>query len=55
MAGDTMNCPVCNSREVGKIATDQYYCWNCNVEFNGEEKVFTISEDGNLALVESGR
>ena len=24
-----MRCPVCNSIDVGKVETDQYYCWNC--------------------------
>ena len=43
-----MNCPVCNGREIGKIGTSQYFCWNCLVEFNDQEQVFEISEDGSL-------
>ena len=27
-------CPACGGRQVGKIGSDQYYCWNCFVEFD---------------------
>ncbi|MEL7566403.1 MAG: hypothetical protein AAGU27_16180 [Dehalobacterium sp.] len=43
-----MACPVCNGREIGKIGTNQYFCWNCLVEFNDQEEVFEITEDGSL-------
>lgn len=43
-----MGCPVCHGREIGKIGTNQYFCWNCLVEFNDQEEVFEISEDGSL-------
>jgi len=43
-----MTCPVCNGREIGKIGTNQYFCWNCLVEFNDQEEVFEITEDGSL-------
>ena len=48
MAGDKMRCPVCQSREVGIIGEDRYFCWNCQVEFNNAAEVFTISLEGNL-------
>ncbi|MBU2700914.1 putative nucleic acid-binding Zn ribbon protein [Sporomusaceae bacterium BoRhaA] len=44
-------CPVCGRRGIGKVGTDQYYCWDCCVEFiekNGQVEVFTIEDDGTL-------
>lgn len=44
-------CPVCGQHEIGRIGTDQYYCWNCCVEFvvnNDAVKVFQIETDGSL-------
>jgi hypothetical protein len=43
-----MSCPVCNGREVGKIGANQFFCWNCLLEFNNREEVFEITEDGSL-------
>ncbi|MEW6621722.1 MAG: hypothetical protein AB1420_01075 [Bacillota bacterium] len=42
------NCPVCNGRSVGRIGTEQYYCWNCLVEYNSKKEVFQVEEDGSL-------
>jgi len=28
-----MICPKCKSRAIGKIGYNQYYCWDCNIEF----------------------
>lgn len=44
-------CPLCGQREIGKIGTDQYYCWNCCVELVVSDqavKVFQIETDGSL-------
>lgn len=44
-------CPHCNCRDMGKIGTNQYYCWGCFVEFSvsGDEvKLFQVEEDGSL-------
>jgi hypothetical protein len=45
-------CPNCNGKEIGKIATSQYYCWGCFIEFaysDGKYDVFQIEEDGTLS------
>lgn len=48
------NCPVCdNRRAIGKVGTEQYFCWDCCVEFiiRGEETtVFNVEPDGTLTL-----
>ena len=43
-----MLCPNCNSRSIGRINIDRYYCWDCFVEFNNHDKIFTLTEDGTL-------
>jgi len=46
-----IRCPVCNGKNVGKIGTHQYYCWNCFIEFTvkGDRlTVYEIEEDGTL-------
>ncbi|MFD2169241.1 hypothetical protein [Tumebacillus lipolyticus] len=44
-------CPHCNCRDIGKIGTNQFYCWGCFMEFcvSGEEvKLYQVEEDGSL-------
>ncbi|MPL84321.1 hypothetical protein SDC9_30286 [bioreactor metagenome] len=48
-----VTCPVCGRRSIGKVGVEQYYCWDCCVEFvsNGQEyTVFSITDDGSLTL-----
>lgn len=45
------NCPICNERAIGKVGVDQYFCWECCLEFvvNGENtKIFSVEADGSL-------
>ena len=47
-------CPHCNSRDVGKIGNNQFYCWNCYMEFvlvGDEVRIFHVDEDGSLVAV----
>lgn len=48
-----MRCPNCNCRDIGKIGTNQFYCWDCFVEFSvaidGGVKLFNVEEDGSLS------
>ncbi|MBN2908623.1 hypothetical protein JQC72_03700 [Polycladomyces sp. WAk] len=48
-----LRCPSCNSHDLGKVGTNQFYCWNCFVEFTvagGEiSAVFQVEEDGSLS------
>jgi ribosomal protein L37AE/L43A len=49
-----VKCPACGSRAVGKVGVEQYYCWDCFIEyqFYGKEnkaKLYVVEEDGSLA------
>ncbi|EST56514.1 hypothetical protein T458_04280 [Brevibacillus panacihumi W25] len=45
-------CPNCSSKDVGKIGTNQYYCWNCYIEMSVSNEqiasVYQVEEDGSL-------
>ncbi len=46
-------CPVCGQRGIGKVGADQYYCWDCCIEFmvrNQELRVYQVEVDGTLTL-----
>lgn len=48
------SCPICeNKRAIGKVGSEQYFCWDCCIEFmvRGEEvTVFNVEPDGTLSL-----
>jgi hypothetical protein len=45
-------CPNCSSKDIGKIGSNQYYCWNCFVELsvdgNRVSSIYQVEEDGSL-------
>lgn len=46
-----MRCPNCAGRCIGRVGTDQYYCWDCCVEFKvgkGSVRVYHLDADGEL-------
>lgn len=46
-----MRCPNCNGRSIGRVGSEQYYCWDCCVEFNvgrGAVRIFHLDADGEL-------
>jgi hypothetical protein len=48
-----VTCPVCGRKSIGKVGIEQYYCWDCCVEFvnKGQDvTVFNIADDGTLTL-----
>lgn len=50
-----IKCPACRSTQVGRVGSDQYYCWNCFVEFNfnkGRVNLYEVAEDGSLQSIE---
>jgi len=51
-----MRCPNCNSKDIGKIGSHQFYCWGCFIELSVEgEKimsVFQVEEDGTLSSLD---
>lgn len=47
-------CPSCGGRAIGKVGTDQFYCWDCCVEFlldDDEIEVFEVDPDGDLVSI----
>lgn len=46
-----MHCPNCQSKRVGHIAPQQFYCWDCSVELFLDQGVITIHQieaDGSV-------
>ena len=46
-----MNCPVCGGKAIGKVGMDQYYSWDCCVEFRHIKEgvqIYELAEDGSL-------
>ena len=44
-----MICPKCKSRAIGKIGQNQYYCWDCSIEFvptQGGVRMYRLEPDG---------
>ncbi|MBW8348206.1 hypothetical protein K0H71_01955 [Bacillus sp. IITD106] len=50
-----MKCPNCQSKDLGKIGINQYYCWNCFIELSiGGHLIHThqVEEDGSLSSLD---
>ena len=50
-----LSCPNCQSRDIGKIAANQYYCWNCFIELSVQgDRLSThqVEEDGSLSSLD---
>jgi hypothetical protein len=50
-----MVCPNCNSKDLGKIGVNQYYCWGCFIELSVSENKFSlhqVEEDGSLSSLD---
>ncbi|CAM3942337.1 hypothetical protein [Lederbergia lenta] len=50
-----MKCPNCQSKDLGKIGVNQYYCWNCFIELSvGAKTIHThqVEEDGSLSSLD---
>ncbi len=46
-----MVCPVCGGKSTGKVGVDQFYCWDCCIEYKKskeEVQVFDLDEEGTL-------
>ncbi|GAA0432306.1 MAG: hypothetical protein ACQEWU_08705 [Bacillota bacterium] len=47
-----MRCPNCRGKDIGKIGTQQFYCWNCFIEMsviNDKLTVHQVEADGSLS------
>ncbi|MCG0314702.1 MAG: hypothetical protein L5657_08650 [Calditerricola sp.] len=48
-------CPNCKGKDVGKVGSRQFYCWNCLIEYSvsGEQvHVYEVEEDGSLSSLD---
>ncbi|HHY44460.1 MAG TPA: hypothetical protein GX512_01945 [Firmicutes bacterium] len=48
-----MICPKCRSRATGRIGQNQYYCWDCSIEFvpTGDGfRMYRLEPDGTTVL-----
>lgn len=46
-----MTCPVCGQRGIGKVGAEQFFCWECCVEFivqGTDIRIFNVEPDGTL-------
>ncbi len=53
---DSLSCPQCGGRNVGKVGTGQFYCWDCYIEFSMSHRgirMYTVEADGELTRIES--
>lgn len=50
-----MNCPICGGKSTGRVGQDQYYCWDCCVEFRLNKEgvqIFELTEDGSVVSLD---
>ncbi|MDV2581080.1 hypothetical protein [Alkalibacillus haloalkaliphilus] len=51
-----MNCPNCQTSDIGKIGSQQFYCWNCFIELSvkedGKMHVHEVQEDGTISSLD---
>lgn len=50
-----LSCPNCQSRDIGKIANNQYYCWKCFIELTVQGDhlaLHQVEEDGSLSSLD---
>lgn len=48
-------CPGCHGKNVGKVGTGQFYCWDCFIEFQVSSRgtrLFRVESDGELSRIE---
>ncbi|WP_067727320.1 hypothetical protein [Oceanobacillus damuensis] len=50
-----LRCPNCNGKDIGKIGTQDYFCWTCCIEMTvsgNELMVHQIESDGSLSSLD---
>ncbi|MDA8199061.1 MAG: hypothetical protein M0Z54_06480 [Thermaerobacter sp.] len=48
-------CPGCRGKNVGKVGTGQFYCWDCYIEFQVSARgtrLYRVESDGELSRIE---
>ncbi|MGI6343806.1 MAG: hypothetical protein ACOX18_01880 [Bacillota bacterium] len=51
---EPFRCPNCGSRAVGKVGHEQFYCWDCCLEYarTGDSyRLYEVADDGSLVSV----
>lgn len=46
-----MSCPICKGNAIGKVGTNQFYCWDCCVEYcykKDKVVVYQLDDEGEL-------
>ncbi|WP_237446578.1 hypothetical protein [Shimazuella alba] len=47
-----LRCPNCHSHDLGKVGTNQLYCWHCYIEMTTDgsdiQNIYQVEEDGSL-------
>lgn len=46
---------MCNSRALGRVGVEQYYCWDCCIEFTLNKRgieLYEVLDDGSLSSIE---
>ncbi|HHX24473.1 MAG TPA: hypothetical protein GX723_10815 [Thermoanaerobacterales bacterium] len=47
-----ITCPLCSKKSVGRVGSNQYYCWDCFVEFlimKDKTLIYEVCDDGSLS------
>ncbi|WP_096440419.1 hypothetical protein [Alteribacter populi] len=50
-----MRCPNCKGKDIGKIGTNQFYCWSCFIELtltNERLSLHQVEADGSLSSLD---
>ncbi|MFS0751349.1 hypothetical protein [Oceanobacillus sp. 1P07AA] len=50
-----LRCPNCHGKQIGKIGSQDYYCWSCCIELtvSGDQiNVNQIESDGSLSSLD---
>ncbi|SDW65663.1 hypothetical protein SAMN05444487_10552 [Marininema mesophilum] len=51
-----LRCPNCNTHDLGRVGTNQFYCWGCFIELCVTEgkisSVYQVEEDGSLSSLD---
>lgn len=53
-----MRCPVCAGNATGRIGQNEWYCWECCIEFqdlgSGQVDCFVLDSEGNRVRLVGG-
>ncbi|MCL8207635.1 MAG: hypothetical protein K6V97_06135 [Actinomycetia bacterium] len=52
----TVQCPACRGKNVGRVGTGQFYCWDCFVEFAVSARglrLYRVEIDGELSRIDT--